>query len=218
MPAAPTFDDAHAEALALEGEPVPKVRRAMPKLPALPGWLASPRSNPRDPRLLMTGVIGLGVVLLAGSLLLGGGSPAGAAGPGASASTAPAAFATVAPPTGDASVEVSGKLAGTFALAGATGGGPANAGHIAASWADATGSSLQLSGPASPGTRTTDATFSLTWTTLVNGEPVTFTSISGECTVGMAVQPKAVTGSFICKKLKSGDGKVSVEVRGTYRT
>ena len=190
----------------------------MPKLPAIPEWLANPRANPRDPRLLMTGVIGVGVVLLAGSLLLGGGSPAGAAGPGASASTAPAAFATIAPATGDATIEVTGKLAGTLALAGATGGGPATAGRIAASWADATGSSLQLSGPASAGTRTTDASFSLTWTTMVEGAPLTFASVSGECTVGMALQPKAVTGSFICKKLKSSDGKVSVEVHGTYRT
>ncbi|HXG26747.1 MAG TPA: hypothetical protein VNL94_07850, partial [Candidatus Binatia bacterium] len=75
-----------------------------------------------------------------------------------------------------------------------------------------------LTGPASSGTRTTDSTFSLTWTVMVDGTPVTFTSSDGECTIGMAVQPKAVTGSFVCKKLKSADGKITIDVRGTYRT
>lgn len=186
--------------------------------PELPDWLANPRANLRDPRLLMTAVIGVGVVLLAGSLLLGGGPSAGAASPGASPTRAPLVVVTAAPPTGDASVEVSGKPAGSFLLAGATGTGPATGGRVDVTWTEASGTVLSLSGPASPGTRTTDATFVLAWTTLVDGVAVTFTSDDGECTVGMAVQPKSVTGSFVCKKLKSPDGKLTIDLRGTYRT
>jgi hypothetical protein len=55
-------------------------------------------------------------------------------------------------------------------------------------------------------------------TVLVDGAPVTFTSESSECTIGMAVQSKWVNGTFVCKKLKSDDGKHVVEARGTYRT
>jgi hypothetical protein len=191
---------------------------ALPNVPALPEWLAHPRANIRDPRLMMTGVIGVGVVLLAGSVLLGSKPTAGATGPDASASARPVAAATVPPPSGDATVEVSGKMTGEFTLTGATGTGPPSAGRIAVTWMDSTGSSLAMAGPASPGTRTTDAAFSITWTTLVDGTPRTFTSATGECTVGMALQPKTVTGSFVCKKLKSDDGKLTIDVRGTYRT
>jgi hypothetical protein len=196
----------------------PRRMPGVPAIPAMPEWLANPRAHTRDPRLLMTGVIGVGVVVLVASLALGGGSPAGAAGPAASASARPVVVATAAPLTGDATVEVTGKLKGDFTLTGAAGTGPASDGRIAVTWADATGSSLAMAGPASSGTRTTDATFSLTWTTLVDGAPMAFTSSTGECTVGMALQPKTVTGSFVCKKLRSSDGKVTIDVRGTYRT
>jgi hypothetical protein len=184
---------------------------------AIPAWLADPRRNPRDPRLLMSGVIGIGVVLLVASVALGG-PRAGAGAPVAAPSARPVAAATPHPGAGDATVEVRGKLAGEFALTGASGTGPATGGRVAVTWVDTTGSSLALAGPASSGTRTTDAVFSLTWTTVVDGAPIAFTSTTGECTVGMALQPGTVTGSFVCKKLKSSDGKLTIDVRGTYRT
>ena len=53
---------------------------------------------------------------------------------------------------------------------------------------------------------------------MVDGELVTFTSNAGECTIGMAVNPKSVTGSFTCHKVKSDDGKLTVDASGTYRT
>jgi hypothetical protein len=53
---------------------------------------------------------------------------------------------------------------------------------------------------------------------MVNGKLVTFTSKAGECTIGMAENPKHVSGSFACRKLKSDDGKLTVEASGTYRT
>jgi hypothetical protein len=34
----------------------------------------------------------------------------------------------------------------------------------------------------------------------------------------MAVKPQMVTGSFVCKKVTSDDGKYVVDARGTYRT
>lgn len=157
-------------------------------------------------------------VILVGLLLLNVGQGPGAAGATASPSAGPVAVSTVAPPTGEASVEAKGKLKGSWVLAGATGTGPAVGGRIATTWSDAAGSSLVLAGPASAGTRTTDATFTLTWTVLVDGAPVVFMSDAGECTVGMAVQPRAVSGSFVCKRLRSEDGKLTIDVRGTYRT
>lgn len=166
---------------------------------------------------LAAGAAFVGVIAV-GLLLLSGANRPAASGATPTASPAPVAVTTPAPPTGDATVEVTGKLAGAYTLAGTTGTGPAVGGRIATTWADPTGASLALSGPASAGTRTTDPTFSLTWTVLVDGAPLTFSSTAGECTVGMAVQPNSVTGSFVCKKLRSADGKLTVNVRGTYRT
>jgi hypothetical protein len=34
----------------------------------------------------------------------------------------------------------------------------------------------------------------------------------------MAENPKNVSGSFACHKLKSDDGKLTIEASGTYRT
>jgi hypothetical protein len=184
--------------------------------PALPPWLAHPRQHLREPRLLMTGVIAVGVALLGLSLLTGG-SPLGPAAAKASPS-APVVIATSPPPVGAATVEVTGKLAATYELNGMTGVGPAAKSGLEASWGDSLGSTLGLKGPAVAGTRTTGADFVLTWTAMVNGKLVTFTSDSGECTVGMAVKPDSVAGSFVCKKLKSSDGKVTVDASGTYRT
>jgi hypothetical protein len=189
----------------------------MPPLPALPVWLAHPRAHLRDPRLLLTGVVAVGVILLALSLVGGGAGPLGAA-VASPTPGAPVVVATPEPVRGEASVEATGKLPGSFVLTGMSGFGPAVGSHIDATWSDVSGATLGLAGLASPGTRTTDARFVLTWTIPVEGVPVTFTSDAGECTVGMAVQPKSVTGSFVCKKLKSPDGKLVVDARGTYRT
>ena len=192
--------------------------RSLPSLPKVPEWLTHPRRHARDPRLLMSGVVGVGVLLLVGSLVLGGGGGPSLTGANASP-TAPAIVPTAAPPAGSASVEATGKVgAGARELIGLTGTGPAVAQRIESTWGDDAGTILGLSGAASAGTRTTDSTFVLTWTVMVNGAPLTFTSDSGECTVGMAVQPRQVSGSFTCKKLRSPDGKVTIDVRGTYRT
>ncbi len=224
----PAMDAAAMAALPLaDGEPDPAAKSGhirvpvgvpLPRLSALPEWLAHPREHLRDPRLLLTGVVGAGLVLLVLSLLLGGGG-AGALGAANPSPSAPLFIATAPPPAGNASVEITtGKLAGIHDLSGATGSGPAIASRVEATWDSATGTTLALSGAASSGTRTTDTSFVLTWTLLVDGTPVTFTSDAGECTVGMAVQAKVVTGSFVCKKLKSDDGKLTVDARGTYRT
>lgn len=223
----PPIDAAAMAALPLaDGEPdrgaasahvrVP-LGRPLPGVGALPEWLARPRQHLRDPRLLLSGVVGAGLVLLVLSVLLGGGG-AGGLGAAAASPSAPAFVATAPPPAGNATVDVTGKLAGAHQLVGATGSGPAVASRVDATWSSASGAILGLSGPASSGTRTTDGTFVLTWTVLIGETPVTFTSDSGECTVGMSVQPKTVTGSFVCKKLKSDDGKQMLDARGTYRT
>lgn len=225
--AVPPIDEAAVAALPLaDGEPDPDAKtahlrvpvgRPLPGLPAMPEWLAHPRRNLRDPRLLLSGMAGVGLVLLVLSVVLSAGGPAGLGAANASPS-APAFVATAPPPAGNASVDVTGKLAGLHELTGVTGAGPAVGTRIDATWSSTAGATLSLSGAASPGTRTTDPTFVLTWTLLVDGEAITFTSDSGECTVGMAVQPKTVSGSFVCKKLRSDDGKQTINARGTYRT
>lgn len=217
MAALPLADGEPDRGAAKTGHVVNRESRRMPGVPALPEWLAHPRENLREPRLLLSGVVGAGLVLLVLSLVLGGGGAAGLAAADASP-TAPAFVATAPPPAGNASVDVTGKLAGTHELIGATGSGPAVASRIDATWSSSAGATLGLAGAASSGTRTTDATFVLTWTVIVGEAPLTFTSDSGECTVGMSVQPKTVTGSFVCKKLKSDDGKQTLDARGTYRT
>jgi hypothetical protein len=115
-------------------------------------------------------------------------------------------------------VELTGTLAAMYTLAGATGSGPAVDSQLDATWTDPLGESLGITGLASQGTRTTDPNFSLSWTMLIDNQRVTFTSRASECTIGMAVGPKAVHGTFVCKKLKSGDGKHVIDMRGTYTT
>jgi hypothetical protein len=178
--------------------------------------LRNPRANARDPRLVLSGVIGVGVVLLALSVLAGGGAKGPAA---ADASpTAPAfAFASVAP-VGDASVELTGALKGTFALTGVQGAASGPLATMDSSWGDTKGNTLALDGSVSAGTRTTDPTFVLSWTVMVEGKAVSFASKAGECTIGMAVKPSTVSGSFVCHKVKSVDGKFVVGASGTYRT
>jgi hypothetical protein len=183
--------------------------------PAFLDVLRNPRGNTRDPRLLLSGVIAIGIVLLAVSLL--GGAQKGQATALASPS-APAAALTTAAPAGNASVEITGALKGTFDLAGVTGTGRPSGASMASSWGDPLGDALALGGPVSDGTRMTDAGFVLSWTVMVNGKAVTFTSKSGECVIGMAVKPATVSGSFTCHKVKSADGKLVVGATGTYRT
>jgi hypothetical protein len=190
----------------------------LPAMPALPDWLAHPRKNLRDPRLLLSGVIAVGVVLLALSLLGGGGRPSGLAGAGASPSALTGPGTTQAP-VGNASVEVAGTgVNATLGLAAIAVAGPAAAGVVSSTWNDPLGNTLALEGLVSAGTRTTATDFVLTWTVMVKAAPVTFTSRAGECTVGMAVKSQVVSGSFVCKKVRSDDGKYVVGARGTYRT
>jgi hypothetical protein len=119
---------------------------------------------------------------------------------------------------GNASVELTSGGTGMYPLASAMGAGPAVNSQLNATWTDSLGNALGISGLASQGTRTTDPNFSLTWTMLINGAPVTFTSRAAECTVGMAVGATTVHGTFVCKELASTDGKHVVGLRGTYTT
>jgi hypothetical protein len=176
----------------------------------------SPRAMLRDPRVLAGGTIVIGIALLGISLLGGGGPNAGAAGPNGSQDTT--AVLPTAPVLGNASVELTRGATGTYTLTGATGAGPAVNSQVNATWTDPLGQSLGLSGLASQGTRTTDPNFVLTWTMLVDGSAVTFTSRASECTIGMAVAVKAVHGTFVCKNLASPDGKHVVDLRGSYTT
>jgi hypothetical protein len=178
--------------------------------------LRNPRANLRDPRVLLSGVVAIGLVLLAVSLL-GGGGGTGLASALASPSAPTGPVVTMAP-VGDASIDVTGALTGTFALSGVTGTGRPAGTALDSTWGDTLGDVLALSGPVSSGTRMTDEGFVLTWTAMIGGKPVTFASKAGECTVGMAAKPTTVSGSFVCKKVKSADGKYVVGVRGTYRT
>ena len=68
---------------------------------------------------------------------------------------------------------------------------------ITAAWADSLQTVLSLSGPIDRGTRTTDARLTLGITVILDGQSVTFTSVAGECTIGMANVAGKVSGSFI---------------------
>jgi len=209
--AAPAFDAVSRPGVA----PTPGMPKAPPAGAAGLRSRGLPRLALRDPRVLAGGVIVIGLALLGFSLLGGGGPATGSTGPTGSQGTGGLA-PTAAP--GNASVELTDAMPGIHALTGATGSGAAVNGQINATWTDATGDSLGLSGPASQGTRTTDPTFVLSWTMLIDNQPVTFTSRASECTIGMAVGVKVVHGTFVCKQLKSGDGKHEIDMRGTYTT
>jgi len=182
-----------------------------------PRWRGLPPLQLRDPRVLAGGAIVVGLALLAISLLGGGGGAPGTGGPNSSQGAGGGVVPSAAP-TGIAAVELTSGQAATFSLTGATGAGPAVDSQLNATWTDPLGDSLGISGLASQGTRTTDLNFTLSWTMLIDGASVTFTSKASECTIGMAVGPKAVHGTFVCKKLKSGDGRHIVDFRGTYTT
>jgi len=158
-------------------------------------------------------VVVIGLALLGFSLL--GGGPATGSPPNGNQN--PGAVAPTAAPAA-ASVELTAALKGAYTLTGATGSGPAVAGQLNATWTDSLGDSLALTGLASQGTRWTDGTFVLSWTMLIGNQPVTFTSRNAECTIGMAVSPFAVHGTFVCKKLKSTDGDHVIDFKGSYTT
>ena len=196
-------------------EEKPATKKSATKKAARVGGRA-PRQLLRDPRVLAGGTVAIGLTLLAVSLLGGGGPASGSGGPGSSQDAA--VGQSVAPVLGTASVELGGGVSGIYTLTGATGAGPAVDSRVDATWTDPLGQSLGIVGLASQGTRTTDPDFVLSWTMLIDNLAVTFTSRDSECTVGMAVGMKSVHGNFVCKQLKSGDGKHVIDLRGEYTT
>jgi hypothetical protein len=160
---------------------------------------------------------GFAVVIVVGLILLS----SGGASPGATAATptnGPTAAPTLTPPSGEAAITLSGAVEGTFPVTGQAGGQHVDATSVALGWADPLQTTLSIAGPLDRGTRTTDERLVLTIGVLVDGQPVTFTSTAGECTIGMASVGTKVQGSFSCRKLKSADGKLTIEASGTYRT
>lgn len=178
--------------------------------------LRNPRGNARDPRLLLSGVVAIGLVLLVVSLL-GGGAAKGQATALESPGAGGGAVATAAP-AGAVNVEFTGAFSGTFDLTGMTGTGRPSGTTMASTWGDSAGDALALGGPVSAGTRATDSGFVLSWTVMIKGQAVKFTSSAGECVIGMAVKMTTVSGSFTCHQVKSADGKLLVSASGTYRT
>lgn len=160
---------------------------------------------------------GFAVVIVGGLLLLSGGGTS----PGATAATPTKGLTvgpTITPPSGEVSMTLTGPAAGTFALTGLSGGQHVDASTVDLGWGDAQQTTLSITGPLDRGTRTTDERLVLTIGVLVNGQPMTFTSAAGECTIGMASMAGKVQGSFSCRKLKSVDGKLTIEASGTYRS
>jgi len=195
--------------------PTVVVRGDKPVRPSLSELARDPRAHVRDPRLLGIAA-GAVVVLLIGVNLVGGGPASGAPAAGASPTAPAAAIAQPDPPT--ATLELTGGLKESHTFDAMSGDGSGAAAAMAASWADSAGASLTLTGPVQRGTRTTDAGFTLSLSLQVNGQPATFLSKAGECTVGMAVTGATISGTFTCPKLKSADGKVTVRASGSYRT
>jgi hypothetical protein len=159
---------------------------------------------------------GFAIVVVVGLVLLssGGSSPAATA---ATPTKGPTAAPTIAPPSGDVSMTLSGAVPGTFALIGLADGQRVNAGTVTLAWGDASQTTLTIAGPLDRGTRATDEHLVLTIGAVIAGKPVTFTSNAGQCTIGMAQVGTKVQGSFTCHKLKSADGKLTIEASGTYR-
>ena len=160
---------------------------------------------------------GFAVVIVVGLVILS----SGGANPGATAATptkGPTAAPVVVAPSGDASLMLTGAVTGTFPLTGLAGGQKVDATTITGGWGDALQTSLSIAGPLDRGTRTTDERLVLTIEVLVNGQPVTFMANAGQCTIGMAQVGTKVQGSFTCHKLKSTDGKLTLEASGNYRT
>ena len=192
----------------------PGEQAGMPLGTALVGLGAQLITLVRTSRLA-AGVAFGGVVLVGLALLAGGGPNPGAASVESSPSIAPVAAATQEP--GNATLVLTGKINTTVAFAGMSGAGTPGA-PLAATWTDTGPQTLGIAGAPDRGTRYTDETLVLRFTVTVKQKPVTFTSDAGECTIGMAVNPTNVSGTFSCKNLKSDDGKLVVGATGTYRT
>jgi hypothetical protein len=212
-PSMPPGPFAHASAgdAPLEGEP------ATPRgLPVVLAALAT-----RGVGLLRTSRLAAGAAfggLIAVGLLLvvaTAGQKPNAAGADASASAAPIVAATREP--GNATLVLTGELEQEVTFTESKGEGAPGA-PIAVTWTDPTANTFGLSGAVDRGTRSTDEALVLQWTIVVEEKPISFTSASGECTLGMAVNPTNVFGTFTCKQLQSDDGKYVVEATGTYRT
>jgi hypothetical protein len=212
----------------------PAVQAARPLAPAGPAVPAEPAADtidfdapPVPPILRRAGAVarqnprlvagaGFVAMIVIGLLLLGGGTSAPGA---ASASASPSApsIVPVAADPGSATLVLTGALKGTYTFAG-TATQPVAGSAVAGTWTDTFQNVLTLDGSVDRGTRQTDAGLVLTWALMVDGKLVTFTSKAGECTIGMASTPKVVSGSFACRKIRSDDGKLTVEATGTYRT
>lgn len=193
-----------------EGEPGPA--RALPVV--LQELATRGITLVRTSRVAQGAVFG-GVIVVGLLLLVGGGTRPGAAGAEASPSAGPAAAASREP--GNATLVLTGEVKQALTFSTSAGAGAPNA-PLAFTWMDTTANSIGLNGPVDRGTRSTAETLVLQWTVVVDEQPVTFTSTDGECTLGMAVTPTSVQGTFSCKKLKSDDGKYVVGASGTYRT
>ena len=218
-PVAPVTTAAAAAPPSLPVNDLPVPEDELPQNPGLPSGVADLAK--RAIHLFRTSRVaagaGFAAVVVIGLLLLSGGG----ASPGATAATpskGPTAAPTTSPASGDASIILSGAVSGTFPLIGLPGGQHVDATTVALGWGDAQQMTLSIAGPLDRGTRTTDERLVLTLGALVNGVAVTFTSDGGECTVGMANVAAKVQGSFSCKKLKSADGKLTIEASGNYRT
>jgi hypothetical protein len=166
-----------------------------------------------NPRLVAGGAFVV-VIVVGLSMLLGGKGPIAA---GASASPSLPPIAVVAADPGSATLVLTGSVKATFTMTG-TAAQPVAGNLVGAAWSDTLQNVLTLQGKVDRGTRTTDAGLVLAWGLMVQGKLVTFTSKAGECTIGMTSNLQVVSGSFACRKLKSEDGKLTVEASGTYRT
>jgi hypothetical protein len=119
---------------------------------------------------------------------------------------------------GPATIQVTGRVDGSFTLTGTAGFGKPTDGQLASTWADSTGTGLSLSGRVGSGTRTTSGELVLSVIVIVDGAPVLFQSEDGECFVGMAEKMSNVTGSFVCEELTSTNGRVTLKITGNYQT
>lgn len=201
---------AHPDALA-DGEPIASPDAAPL---GLPGPVAGIVHLFRTSRLAAGA--GFAVVIVVGLVLLSGGGASPAA--TAATPTSGPTQATVQPPSGDVSMMLTGATSGSFTLTGLAGGQQVGGGAVALGWGDAQQTTLSITGPLDRGTRTTDEHLVLTLGVVVGGQPVTFTSMAGECTIGMAQVGLKVQGSFTCHKLVGPDGKLKIDASGTYRS
>jgi hypothetical protein len=204
------FGDAAESEGPLEGEPGPRVDPGAVVIDAVTKVVTLLRTSRVAAGAAFGGVIVVGLLLLVG----GGPKPNPA---GATSSPTPAAVVIAPRDPGNATLVLTGALKQSLTFTQSAGAGAPSAG-LAMTWSDPTANTFGLVGAVDRGTRSTDEDLVLAWTVMVGEKPITFTSTDGECTLGMAVTPTNVSGTFTCKKLKSDDGKYVVGATGTYRT